>query len=229
MKKKENKTMKKVLTVSALALLLGLVGYTGGSTFAKYISSGSTGSQTATVAKWGLTATANIENLFGEEYDSVADGLAKVSTDHDKLVVKSATSAGNIVAPGTTGSMTFTLQGQAEVDASVDFTSAMDDISIDGYYPIKWTVTRSTNGQAAVTVVNGLSANDVNTYFNGLDFTYNAGSEALNEVFVVSWAWAFSGQDDAKDTLLGQEAPGADIQMGVNLTVTFTQIQDETN
>ena len=59
---------KKILMVTGLALLLGLVGYTGGTTYAKYVTTADTVSQTATVAKWGYTMSANAADLFGDAY-----------------------------------------------------------------------------------------------------------------------------------------------------------------
>ena len=221
MKKNENKKQNKVLKVAALALLLGIVGYTGGTTFAKYVSTQNVATESATVAKWGLTATADVTNLFGTEYNNVQDKLASVKSGTNGLVVKAATSTGNIVAPGTKGSMTVTFAGQAEVDAVVTFDANLVDISLDTYYPVKWTVTH--NG-AVVTDVD--TAAEINDYFNNLEIEYNAGATALNDVFVISWAWAFEGQDDAKDTLLGQGQGNQ--EMVVDLTVTFTQVQDET-
>ena len=60
MQNRENagKNKKTVLTI-AIALLLVLALALGGFTFAKYISQGS-GSDTATVAKWGWTISANM-------------------------------------------------------------------------------------------------------------------------------------------------------------------------
>lgn len=227
MEKKENKTMKKGLTIAALALLLGIVGYTGGNTFAKYVSTVDAPSQSATVAKWGLTANIVATEMFGTKYNEVdASDLAKVTTTDSGLVVKAATSAGNIVAPGTNGSMTVTLSGQAEVDAAVTFASTMDDISIDTYHPIVWTVTRASNGAAATVVVDEKTGADVETYFDTLTFNYQA-ADTLNEVFVISWAWAFStsAANDLLDTRLGQGEGDTSLQF--DLSITFTQIQDE--
>ena len=225
MEKKENKKMKKGLMIGALAVLLGVVGYTGGQTFAKYISTVELPSQSATVAKWGLTANAVATEMFGTKYNEVADTVAKVTTTDSGLVVKAATSTGNIVAPGTSGQMTITLSGQAEVDAKVTFAATLVDISLDTYHPISWTVTRATNGGAATKEVDAKVGAEVESYFDGLTFKYQA-AETLNEVFVVSWVWAFEQGHDVEDTKLGKGEGDASLQF--DLSITFTQIQDET-
>lgn len=222
MEKKENKTMKKGLTIAALALLLGIVGYTGGNTFAKYVSQHDAGSVTATVAKWGFTATGNVENLFGSNYQKPnADKLASVTKTTDGLVVK-ALGSGNVVAPGTQGSMTLEVLGDAEVDAKISFESTYTDIALGDYHPIQWTVTR--NG-VATSVTNSKGA-DMAKYFKELSFEYEAGSSAIDEEFVISWKWEFhvDKATDDKDTQLGQQVPLQ--QMSFDLLVKFEQIQN---
>lgn len=225
MEKKENKTMKKGLTIAVLALLLGIVGYTGGNTFAKYITEATPVSESATVAQWGFTANVEAGNLFGKQYGEVSNSLAKVSDN--SLVVKASTSAGNIVAPGTTGSMKITVEGQAEVNAKIDFDVKITDIYIGSYYPVKWTVTRASNDEAATTVVDGLKGADVNTYFNTTiadQLVYAAGSGSYKEVFVISWAWDFEQGEDKNDTLLGEQQGDSNV-MVVDLAVSISQVQ----
>ena len=66
---------------------------------------------------------------------------------------------------------------------------------------------------------------EVESYFDGLTFKYQA-AETLNEVFVVSWVWAFEQGHDVEDTKLGKGEGDASLQF--DLSITFTQIQDET-
>ena len=62
--RKNNKTPYLVVTLACALLVLGL----GGNTLAKYVTSKTTESQVATVAKWGHVITVNAENLFGTDY-----------------------------------------------------------------------------------------------------------------------------------------------------------------
>lgn len=154
----ENKTKKRLGIVAIMLVLLLAIGATAGTTLARYISSAKVESQTATVAKWGYTLTADTSKMFGEKYGDAAEQLAKVVSDN--AVVASARSK-NVVAPGTEGSMTIQILGSSEVNAQLelDLTDAFSTIYLkkgataDGdkdngtvntgaitYYPIKWAV-----------------------------------------------------------------------------------------
>lgn len=222
MKKKENKTMKKVLTVSALALLLGLVGYTGGSTFAKYISEMENQSATATVAQWGYTLNANAKDLFGNVYENASSTVATVNDDATANIVVKGLS-GDKVAPGTTGSATFSVQGQAEVLSRLEVVSSISDVSLsDGsktYSPIKWSVTGdavigSTNHLPA-DIVDG-SAAQVEEFLDGLTTNVIPVNTEINIDVTITWEWAFDGvastelanlfTSDPDDKLTGNQA-----------------------
>lgn len=84
----------------------------GGYTLSKYVT-GSSKTGTA----WGYIIKVDGSNLFGKNYKF--DGVAsKVTVDTDGLTVK-ASGNYNVIAPGTTGSMTFMIKGQAEVKALI--------------------------------------------------------------------------------------------------------------
>ena len=88
----------------------------GGYTLSKYVT-GSSKTGTAQVAKWGYIIKVDGSNLFGKNYKF--DGVAsKVTVDTDGLTVKES-GYYNVIAPGTTGSMTFMIKGQAEVKALI--------------------------------------------------------------------------------------------------------------
>lgn len=218
--KKETKR-KSLVALGALALILA-VGATAGTTLAKYTSSKTVPSATATVAKWGFVINVNATEIFGKNYEAPAteDGLSVVSTkaDGDNAVVVSASSKdGKVVAPGTTGKFVIGISGTAEVDADVTFavtgTETVEDIYLNtkgagndasAYRPIKWTVktNKDTTGTPYYTV------NDLTTAISNLKFRYEANTEYenyLNEI-TVTWEWAFSVNDatDKKDTTLGR-------------------------
>ena len=115
-RKSERKNNKKAAVIIALLLaLIALLCY-GGYTLSKYVT-GSSKTGTAQVAKWGYTMKVDGSNLFGKNYKF--DGVAsKATADSDGLTVK-ASGDYNVIAPGTTGSMTFTIKGHAEVKALI--------------------------------------------------------------------------------------------------------------
>lgn len=125
MQNRENagKNKKTVLTI-AIALLLVLALALGGFTFARYISQGS-GSDSATVAKWGWTISADAGSFFGKKY--AGQGLSTVTEGDENLSVK-ASGDSNVVAPGTTGSFTFSIGGSAEVASKITVALTGKDI-----------------------------------------------------------------------------------------------------
>ena len=89
----------------------------GGYTFSKYVTHGN-GTGTAQVAKWGYTVDVNTSGIFGEKCKKEAGAtFSTITTSNDGLSVKAESAGRNLVAPGTTGSMTFKVGGKAEVKA----------------------------------------------------------------------------------------------------------------
>lgn len=128
--KTERKNNRKTAVIVALLLALVALLCFGGYTFSKYVTSGK-GSGTASVAKWGYTANVDTTKLFGEEYKYDAAKTASiVNGTGANLTVKADTAGRNLVAPGTTGSMTFKIGGKAEVRAllsmGIDATTYKD-------------------------------------------------------------------------------------------------------
>ena len=125
-----------------------------------------------------------------------------------------------IVAPGTNGSMEITVEGKAEVDADVTFTTGSTewkDVKLTDnttpYYPILWTLTLEGESNP---VTNGTLA-EVESYFKTATFHYEAenydaaDASHVNLKYTLSWNWAFVYADtdearhinDKYDTLLG--------------------------
>ncbi len=241
---------KKRLSIICVAVLL-LVAVIGMSayTFAKYVTSASVTSQSATVAKWGFVVSANADDLFGSDYTGT--GLAtKVEGDGISVNSNNAT-----VAPGTTGSMTFSISGTAEVLAQLTVTATGTDVSLtkgegedaQTYNPIKWTLKKGNTVVSAVidnknvTFENATLAT-VLTYLGSIKETITAGQASSHAGdYTLTWAWAFenteSGIDglsaNEADTLLGQAANGTTLEgytavtsisnLGLNITVTQAQ------
>lgn len=200
--KSERKNSRKTSVIIALLLVLVALLCFGGYTFSKYVT-GSSKTGTAQVAKWGYTIKVDGTNLFGENYkfDRVA---SKATADTDGLTVK-ASGDYNVIAPGTTGSMTFKIKGQAEVRALIAMgihpeTDIVLKVQKAGgeeivYNPVKWTLKK--NGH----VVDGAE----NTTLEAVAFTFHddpvvglkkVGDVLAETTYELSWAWAFEGTED---------------------------------
>ena len=225
--KKDNR--KSILVIGLLLLLVAVIGF-GGYTLSKYVTKKSVKDNKAQVAKWGFTVTAENNKLFGDKYSN-----GKIAATEDKLTVKADSAGTNLVAPGLSGSMTFTVAGKAEVLAkvSVAMNAAGDKTTIEDvvlkykkggtagtYNPVKWTLTKK--GETTALVNEGTLAN-VQTELAKLYNANTAIATELNDEYTLSWAWAFenaaNSDTDALDTLLGWKANGTDIPTDYGFTV----------
>lgn len=219
-------TSKKNWTMRAAVLMLALVLITScfvGGTFAKYVTSGS-GSDTARVAKFGVTVTGTADT-FKETY--AKDGTSATLTG-DTVV-----STEDVVAPGTFGDMAaFTLSGTPEVAVNVAFTGTLElgdkwvDSNSDYYCPIEITVGDTTFKGKDYTSADLFEA-AVNAEIATFTKDYAANTTNLSTIGadapVISWKWAFEGNDDVNDTYLGDQAAdgnAATIFLSVKATVT---------
>lgn len=217
-----------------MALLLTVVMVMSCVTFAKYIITTNQQSNNATVAKWGWTVSADAANLFGEKYAAGSNNLSVVN-DSGTLVV-SATADTNVVAPGTTGSMTFSIDGQAEVFSKITVTASGTEIALKQgesvvYSPVKWTLTK--DGEAVSGCENVALATIIAT-IDAFDETVDANTVSSNEGdYELTWAWAWEA-NNANDTILGKIANAggasvdgytADLTTSVAITITIEQVQ----
>ena len=213
---KKNWTMRVGVALVALTLITSC--FVGG-TFAKYTTAG-TGTDSARVAKFGVTVTAN-GNMFTDKYDTADDSATVVGQGGVK-----------VVAPGTRGNMaSMTLLGVPEVDVKVTYeaTVELNDNWVDAagnfYFPLDIFVNNqevelsgATNEEAVTSAV----ANAINKYSK----TYEAGtnlSTVGTDSLAISWKWDYEGNDDVKDTFLGDQANNGnagEITIGVKTTVT---------
>ena len=218
--KKDNR--KSIFVIGLLLLLVAVIGF-GGYTLSKYVTK-KDASGSASVAKWGFTVSADAKNLLGQEYKY--DGTnSTVNAGGDKVTVKANTSAGNIVAPGTTGSMTFAIGGTAEVKAAIEVkmnvtsdvvlkykTTAAPEATPVEYYPVKWTL-KKTVGENTTTVVENRTLAQLKTELDKLNATVGAGEAYANAAtYTIEWAWAFEVDEATNelDTFLGKIANKAD-------------------
>ena len=225
--KSERKKNKKTAVIVALLLALIALLCFGGYTFSKYVTSGS-GTGTAQVAKWGYTIEVNGDNLFGNKYKF--DGVASKATAEENNLTVKASGDYNVIAPGTTGSMTFNVKGQAEVKALVSMfiTEAVHNEGIKDivlkvqkaggneivYNPVKWTLKKNGDvvGNAQNTTLVKVAEAFHSDPVNGIK---EAGTR-LDATYELSWAWAFEGTEafegitvNELDTILGRCANNA--------------------
>lgn len=235
-------TKKKNVLMRSAGLLLVLVLVTScfvGSTFAKY-TVGGRGDDTARVAKFGVTITANgatFAKAYATDDKNVVGTIAQsvVSSDDSKLV-----------APGTKGNMvSMELKGTPEVAVQVTYlaTVTLNDNWVNEagkfYCPLQIKVTSET-GTNGVTIC-GLDFDSkdafqtaVATEISSASAKYAAKTDLSTVVTpAVSWEWAYDGaplsagqkiaQTDKDDTYLGNQAAfgnAANIQLTVQTTVT---------
>ena len=218
--------MKKniAMRVAAFLFILTMISTCAfATTFAKYVTDGSA-TDTARVAKWGVTV-----GVTGNDAFSVAYKNEVVDAESADLTVKGSE---NVVAPGTKGTLfTLTIGGTPEVDTkvTVDFSMILTgweieykngaDVTVkEDYCPLEFTVSGVSESikmggeidtveelvAALEAAVEGATRQDVTidgkTSKAGVS-EYNA-NEDIARTITVSWSWAFEG-DDVKDTVLG--------------------------
>ena len=230
-----------------LALVLATACLVSG-TFAKYVTEAST-SDSARVAKWGVTLGISNSQMFTNEYatdDSNYSGALTVKSIDDARVVAPGTKSGDDIAP-----VVVSIDGQPETAVRVDFVNEVQDICLkagtytdytklveqaDGtfaytdtftlaedYYPVKWTLTQTRNafGPANDVVVDGLTLADVKAAITTLSGAQYAPNTVLDATFQIDWEWAFEGQNDKADTYLGNCAAGIITDANAILDVEF--------
>ena len=249
---KQSKNYNKFVLV-AMVVLLAVVLFMGGSTYAKYITTQEVPTQQATVAKWGYVITTNVDNFFGTDYTKSEGNYATVVADSGASV--SASTVAKVVAPGTSGSMTISIRGKAEVlskltievtDANpIQLTQAPNESGLQdvSYEPIKWTVTGKTSEEmAAGELLRPTSLSGLKDYLDGLSNPSIDPNEEIYFELTISWEWAFE-DNNAYDTMLGDLAalnseeliakygagkvPTGNTTMSIGLQVTVEQIQNE--
>ena len=224
-KSERNNNRKTAVIVMLLIALIALLCF-GGYTFSKYVTSGK-GSGTANVAKWGYTASVDTSKLFGEEYKyDAAKTASTVDGTGANLTVKADSTGGNRVAPGTAGSMTFTVGGQAEVRAllsmGIDVHTYKDvvlkikktgDTDYTEYHPVKWTLKK---GETTVAENVTLKKIAETIHDEAINKMYVPNEKLDSTTYELSWAWVFENNGETVldlsinqvDTILGQMAAG---------------------
>lgn len=234
--KTERKNNRRTVVIVALLLALVTLLCFGGYTFSKYVTS-SKGSGTASVAKWGYTASVDTTKLFGEEYKLATTKVSTVDGT-GALNVQADTAGSNLVAPGTAGSMTFTVGGKAEVRAliSTGLHPANDvvleikktaDTAYTEYRPVKWTLKKdgiTVAENVTLETIHGVIATDAS-----INKEIAPNEELTSTTYELSWAWAFENNGetvadlsiDQLDTILGQMATGKTVNAPAGYQIDF--------
>ena len=207
---KKNKMMR-VASVLLVAVLLSTCAISG--TFAKYTTS-DTATDTARVAKWGVTVSATGDDAFATKYDDNASesGTKVVSTT-------------DVVAPGTKGTLaSISINGTPEVmvDVTVTANLTLTGWEIDGgeYCPIVFKVGEEEikmEGTTITTIADLESA--VEAKFTEMSQTNVSVGTDLAANISISWEWPYAGED-TKDTALGDLTTAPTITFDCRVTVT---------
>ena len=190
-----------VLTLITTSLVAG--------TYAKYTTE-YTGTGTVVVAKWqadlGVDSAPITDDFDFNLFDTTGDTGVLQSLN---------TTSGAIIAPGTSGSFTFTYD-TSDSEVAHSLLVALD-VSGDLITDLSYLEFRDTNSSGSlITPVDG-----VITFVNA-DYAAGAGPSVSKTVY---WSWPFSAdstQDEA-DTIAGIAAGAS-----YNVTLTFTATQLDT-
>ncbi len=219
---KKNKMMR-VAACLLIAVMLSTCAF--GGTFAKYTTADTDGSDSARVAKWGVTVLANAG-------DKTTEGSA---FSKGNGVTVSATE--DLVAPGTSGTLaTIEVAGNPEVSGkitySVDLTLTGWTIDSGYYCPLVITVgstalkgTDYTGMAEFEAAVEGEIKKALTGDAATAEVTFNADADtAIDASVSVAWSWAFTTDTtaDANDTKLGNLDTAPTIAFAASATVEQT-------
>lgn len=224
------KSVKIIIAIFSITIcLLVIMSMTLSGTVAKYVTSGGDYSDSARVAKWGVTIDTYSDLVSSYEKDGIIVFQTRSGTQD------------NIIAPGTSGSLiAFEVQGEAEVSYAVDIENV--DFSLgEGYkasskllvnerneeieyFPIiikftKKDLKTSTETTVATYGMKGTGANnEYDTVTDLVEAVKNAFETDLHEdiapgvdvhrMYSVEWEWNYSADSDYQtrenDTILGE-------------------------
>ncbi len=178
--------------LAAILLVLTLITTSGVSgTFAKYTAT-VTGTDSARVARWGVSLAVPRSSSFKTEYSIEEDGAVTVKSSDEKRVA----------APGASGTaLSFSITGTPEVTLKVDIDMTVtSEIHLGVYYPVEFTLklgeTTLAHGNLAA-IERALEAYAATAYY-----TADAPPDLT---FTLTWQWAYdvSPDKDAWDTKIG--------------------------
>ena len=240
--------MLKIAAILLVAVLLTTCAIS--STFAKY-TAGTGDETTAQVAKWGVVASVSLDNLFSNTYESDTSGYTTDTvTSADSTGATLLVAPGTKGSLDLTS--TFSGQPEVAVEVKIvpefvvtGFTAAgatycpvvfFVNGKVIGFSGMKYTAADGTvkavgTGDVVATSITDLQ-DKVLAELNSLDGTAgeNGTKYAPNEkdfselvsTFNFGWEWAFTGNNDTNDSLLGDTHSANTIYL--KLTPSITQI-----
>ena len=210
--------MKKTISlilIGILELLIIIIMITFEGTYAKYITNVK-GSDSARVAHWNINTTNNIKDLFASSYTNVIDG----------------TEEQGVIAPGTSGTYSFTINGDVETSYTLSIVaSGTDDVNgaISEYNPIKYSFTKPNTGndkdKKTTITIDGLTFEELKEAINDIDDgsqIHKAGT-LCGDIYTIVWKWEKDG-DNEKDTLLGNLVSTENKTINLSVDITATQV-----
>ena len=225
---KKNNTMR-VAAGLAVAALLSTCLVSG--TFAKYTTSKES-SDNATVAAFGVKITPTSDSMFKAAYAKTEN----ITTEMTNSV--ESTAKQKLVAPGTAGALTSVkLSGSPEVavrvsnEATVDLGEDWKDAQNAYYCPLEVTVGSGQTQKVLKGTDSSYNSIDdfesaIKTAIDAYSAEYAPNTDLSNKTDacpVVSWKWEFEGNDDTKDTDLG-DATTAKATVSIKVKTIVTQI-----
>ena len=234
LEKGEKMTKNNAMRLGSVMLVLALLTTCALSgTFAKYVTSTNSTANTARVAKWGITLTADTASTKGFQKTYAATDATKTASSN--LITNSVISTANVLAPGTSGDLgTATISGTPEVAGKITLADSTVTLSnwtetsssaTGAYYcPIKVTIKTGNQTQT----LKGTDYNNVTAFKNAIETAldnatvYFAANTAISAtVPTISWEWPFDDnsvsakQTDAKDTSLGNASTAPSITFNI--------------
>lgn len=202
--------IKKIVWLGA-ALLIATTSAVG-ITLAMYFKTQET-TDNSSVAKFGITMSWTDGTAFEKTYatDTTVTGVTNaVTADSERI------------APGTTGSITLTLDGSSEVAFNLTLElvetyssnwKVSGEANADDYKPITLTVTSTIDGANV-----SLTQNKGGTSTLSIK-DFDAGA-TISGTVTITWAWAFEDNDSADNYVESLD----DATYGLTAKVTATQI-----
>lgn len=235
---------KRIVLIMLAILLIAAIAF-GAYTYSKYVTS-KDGSTSAPVAKWGFTVTMQPGDADGDifgfsQYYSADGTAANAAAD----IIDGAN--GNVVAPGTKGSFTFSVDGTAEVQAKItaDLTVISDVVIVMEkssetstnftYNPVRFTLSKAGEGGQYTAVAGGsnITLKELETEVEALfteDSTINPGEKAKGAgTYKIEWAWAYESESfTAGSVNLNKDNVNAlDTLLGKASSSNFTGLTDD--
>ncbi|MBQ8496670.1 MAG: hypothetical protein IJ489_04345 [Clostridia bacterium] len=219
--RKTSRSFRLCLLLMALALMTFSLAL---GTIARYSTSGGV-TESARVAKFGVTIKALDDSSFKTEYKAKDGTITVQSSTEDK-----------IVAPGTAdGGITFTVKGEPEVNTRLSIAmTANEDIFYRTedleYHPVIFKLSR--NGKVLATG----NITEVEEALNDYTVDYKA-NDKISAEYTLSWEWPYhvDEKSDAVDTVLGDLAVGFfpgnqtdeySLDVAYTLTISVYQVVD---